>query len=112
MRNCSSRRLSRKSIILKEGKNIDHPFKHIIYLHKITEKDHWKVTDLRQRRVIAAARYGSSISVAQEDMSQFQAYYWLAPEDYLGKRLKTKFEVKFNVHSKLAIADKRPTVKI
>ncbi|KAL7642435.1 UNVERIFIED_CONTAM: hypothetical protein RMT77_006996 [Armadillidium vulgare] len=56
-------------------------------VYTVSEKGHWQVSDLLQRKVIAAMTSGSSISVARDDMSGFTSYFWLAPKEYLGERL-------------------------
>ena len=58
----------------------------IILIPQVVEHGNWQVSDLRHRRVIAAAQEGTDAKVAHDDMSQFDSYYFVAPQHYLGKR--------------------------
>lgn len=46
----------------------------------------WSVTDLLRRRVVAASTVGTDVMISHDQMSLFEAYYWLAPDAYLGSR--------------------------
>lgn len=56
-------------------------------VYTVVEHGNWMVSDLLKRRVIAAAQEGTDAKVAHDDMSQFNAYYFVAPQHYLGSRL-------------------------
>lgn len=78
-------------------------------LTKITSKTGWLVTDLQGRRVVTPTaepnekdghnnNNRSRLSIANDDMADFESYYWLAPPDYLGKKLTAYSQtVKFHV---------------
>ena len=74
---------------------------------KVNNKRGWLVTDLLGRRIVTpsvldeeqlAAIFttgggggggggGVGLSIANDDMGDFESYYWLAPSDYLAKKL-------------------------
>ena len=47
----------------------------------------WLVTDLLGRRVVSPYAENDQLFIANDDMTDFTSYYWLAPDDYLGKKL-------------------------
>ncbi|XP_064107459.1 laminin subunit alpha lam-3-like isoform X1 [Macrobrachium nipponense] len=56
-------------------------------VYTVVERSEWRVTDLLGRKVVAALHEGTDVSIAHDEMSAFSAYYWLAPDGYLGKRI-------------------------
>ena len=54
--------------------------------HQVVEHGDWQVADLLRRRVMAAAHEGTDAKVAHDDMAQFNVYYFVAPQHYLGSR--------------------------
>ncbi|GFU33502.1 laminin subunit alpha-1 [Nephila pilipes] len=47
----------------------------------------WRVTDLKGTRVVKPLPENGNVVIANDDVSHFSTYYWLAPPDYLGKKL-------------------------
>lgn len=65
---------------------------------QISSKKGWLVTDLLGRRVVTPTNEKDRLSIANDDMADFESYYWLAPDDYLGKKLTAYSQViKFQV---------------
>ncbi|KAK8738877.1 hypothetical protein OTU49_003716 [Cherax quadricarinatus] len=56
-------------------------------VYTVSQHENWHVTDLLRRRVVAASQEGKSVRIAHDDMATYNAYYWLAPDDYLGTRI-------------------------
>ncbi|ROT84555.1 putative laminin subunit alpha-1 isoform X2, partial [Penaeus vannamei] len=56
-------------------------------VYTVVEHENWSVADLSLKRVVAAAREGTDVHIAHDDMGFFEAYYWLAPQEYLGRRM-------------------------
>ncbi|XP_063590781.1 laminin subunit alpha lam-3-like isoform X2 [Penaeus indicus] len=56
-------------------------------VYTVVQHENWSVTDLSRKRVVAAAREGTDVHIAHDDMGFFEAYYWLAPQEYLGRRM-------------------------
>ncbi|XP_015910992.1 laminin subunit alpha-1 isoform X2 [Parasteatoda tepidariorum] len=47
----------------------------------------WRVTDLRGTRIVKPTPENGNVVIANDDVTSFSTYYWLAPPDYLGKKL-------------------------
>ncbi|KAG8183116.1 hypothetical protein JTE90_024425 [Oedothorax gibbosus] len=47
----------------------------------------WRVTDLKGTRVVKPFPENGNVVIANDEVSSFSSYYWLAPPDYLGKKL-------------------------
>ncbi|XP_055952530.1 laminin subunit alpha-1-like isoform X1 [Argiope bruennichi] len=53
----------------------------------IQNVEDWRVTDLKGTRVVKPLPENGNVVIANDDVSNFNTYYWLAPPDYLGKKL-------------------------
>lgn len=47
----------------------------------------WRVTDLKGTRVAKPFPENGNVVIANDEVSSFSSYYWLAPPDYLGKKV-------------------------
>ncbi|CAL1296819.1 unnamed protein product [Larinioides sclopetarius] len=53
----------------------------------IQNVEDWRVTDLKGTRVVKPLPENGNVVIANDEVSNFNTYYWLAPPDYLGKKL-------------------------
>ena len=63
---------------------------------QINSKKGWLVTDLQGRRVVSPYTENDHLFIANDDMADFESYYWLAPSDYVSKKL-TSYAQRFSV---------------
>ncbi|GIY26654.1 laminin subunit alpha-2 [Caerostris darwini] len=47
----------------------------------------WRVTDLKGTKIVKPLPENGNVVIANDDVTSFSSYYWLAPLDYLGKKL-------------------------
>lgn len=53
----------------------------------ISSLEGWLVTDIDGHRIIYPTMHNKEFMIANDDMLPYNKYYWLAPEDYIGKKL-------------------------
>ncbi|XP_050712288.1 laminin subunit alpha-1-like isoform X2 [Eriocheir sinensis] len=56
-------------------------------VYTVLERANWQVTDLLRRRVVVAVHEENDVRIAHDEMSRFNSYYFLAPQEYLGSRM-------------------------
>ncbi|XP_067126672.1 LOW QUALITY PROTEIN: laminin subunit alpha lam-3-like [Centruroides vittatus] len=53
----------------------------------ITKTEGWLVTDIDGHRIAYPTMHNKQFMIANDDMLPYDNYYWLAPKDYIGKKL-------------------------
>ena len=63
----------------------------------MNNKKGWLVSDLLGRRVVSPYMETNRLFIANDDMADFESYYWLAPDDFTGNKL-TAYAQTMKVH--------------
>ncbi|GAB6030676.1 hypothetical protein CHUAL_007531 [Chamberlinius hualienensis] len=64
----------------------------------LTSREGWQVSDVLGQKMIRPTQEGSSWTVASDDMTDHEAYFWLAPEHFTGHKLNSYGgEVQYNI---------------
>lgn len=58
----------------------------------------WRVTDLAGTRIVKPLPENGNVVIANDDVSMFSSYYWLAPPDYLGKKVNIQHVLLFAIY--------------
>ena len=64
-----------------------HKMKLYALFVQIQNIEDWRVTDLAGTRIVKPLPENGNVVIANDDVSMFSSYYWLAPPDYLGKKV-------------------------